>query len=235
MNFFNFKNKFFLDMSKLEITLQSVVFVDKVFSSFKPKSNQINQIKIQNPFEKVANPLALKGVFKKPVVPIQFNDNFHKEFIAGDYTVIYDLLPPRLEISNKNPNPKEIDAVRSVALEIVNYSEIEKEIGAVGVNYEMFLEGAEIDLRKYLLKDEVAEGFTSLSATPIFKLPNESTTLNLKIASATNDSNKEGIFFGVNFHALIEENVTIADILAKDFYSIATDKIKLVFSKLITE
>ena len=230
-NFKQLKPKF-LDMSKLEITLQSVVLVDKVFSSFKLKVNQTNQIKIENPFEKVANPLALKGVFKKSVVPVQFNDTIHKEFLSDDFKVIYDFVPPRLEIANINPNPKNINAVRNIASEIIKYSEIGNDIGAVGINYEMFLEGA-IDLKKYLLKDEIAEGFTSLSATPIFKV-SESTTLNLKIASASNDRGKEGIFFGVNFHTIVDNRSSIDDIINKDYFSIAEEKIKLVFNKLIS-
>jgi hypothetical protein len=234
MNFFNSKNKFFLDMSELRTLSHSVVLVDKVFSSLKLKPNQTAQIQIQNPFTNLANLLALKSVFKKPVVELPFGNPFHREFEAGNFAVIYDQFPPRFEIKDKNPDIKNLNLVRDIASELITFSEVEKDAGALGINYEMFLAEDNLDLRKFLLKQDIAEGFTSLSATPVFKV-DEVTTLNLTIAAAINDDNKDGIFFGVNFHTTLDGSRKISDILKDDFYKIAKEKIKMVFKELIEE
>ena len=124
--------------------------------------------------------------------------------------------------------------VRDIASELITFSEVEKDAGAVGINYEMFLAEDNLDLRKFLLKQDIAEGFTSLSVTPVFKV-DEVTTLNLTIAAAINDDNKDGIFFGVNFHTTLDGSRKISDILKDDFYKIAKEKIKMVFKELIEE
>jgi len=228
--------KGFLDMSKLDIKTHAVVLVDKIYSNLPPQTNQIAQVQqINNPFEKVANQLALKGVFQKTVSQLQFGNNFHKEFVSDDFHITYDFLPPRLEIKDTNPQKNKENSVQKITLDIINFSEIEQDIGAIGINYEIFLEGKDIDLRKFLLKDDIQKGFTSLSATPIFKIDNN-TTLNLTIAHATNKiDSKDGIFFGVNFHIVLDGNIKVKDIITKDYYAIAKTKIELIFKKIITE
>ena len=231
---FQNNKKFFLDMSGLKVMSHSVVLVDKIYSNLKLNPNQTAQIQVQNPFANLANLLALKGVFKKPTVELPLGNQFHKEFESGNFTAIWDFFPPRFEIKDKNPDVKNLNAVREISSDIVTFSEVEKDVGAVGINYEMFLEAEEtvLDLKLFLLKDDVAKGFDSLSATPVFKV-DEKTTLNLTIASATDDNNKDGIFFGVNFHTVIDGSRKISDILQDDFYEIAKGKIKLIFKDLI--
>ncbi len=223
-------------MNKLETISHSVVLVDKIYSGLKLKPNQTAQIQVQNPFKNLANILALKSAFKKPAVELPFMSEFHKEFEAGNFAAIWDFFPPRFEVKDKKPNPKNLNEVRQISSELINFSEVEKDVGAIGINYEMFLQVEEknLNLKNFLLKDDVAEAFTSLSATPVFKV-DELTTLNLTIAAATNDDNKDGIFFGVNFHVIIDGSRKISDILNDDFYRIAKEKIKIVFKDLISD
>ena len=91
----------------------------------------------------------------------------------------------------------------------------------------MFLE-ADINIKDYLLKDKVAKEFTSLSATPVFEI-DENTILNLTIASAINSDGKKGIYFQANFDNKVNYENTLSVILDKKFRKMADEKINLIF------
>jgi hypothetical protein len=133
--------------------------------------------------------------------------------------------PPKIQI--KHLSQEDSDKVIKASCEIIEFTGIEKSINRVGINYEMFLEETR-SIKDYLLKDSVAKGFTSLSATPVFEI-DENTTLNLTIAAAINNEGKSGIYFQANFDSKVGESNKISDILSKNFREIADEKIKLIF------
>jgi hypothetical protein len=191
-----------------------------------PIQIQLNQV--NNPFEAVANPLFLKTRVNANVIQKPTSDQMHKEMSWDDgaFNVTYDLLPPRLEI--KHITNSNNDRVTEIAKDLVSFAALENSIGKIGINYEMFLEDNRIILKDYLLKENIAKGFTSLSATPVFQI-DDNTSLNLTIASAINNSGKNGIYFQANFDNKVTNKNKVEDILNKKFLDIANEKIKLIF------
>lgn len=228
MNFFNFKTKLFLDMSKAEMISRSIVFIDNVFSNIKFEPNKPIQLQIKNPFDVVANPLFLKSRVNTNVVEKPNSDQMHRELSWNEdaFNMIYDLLPPRLEI--KHISTVNDNRIIEISKDIISFAGLENSIGKIGINYEMFLEDNRINLKDYLLKENIAKGFTSLSATPVFQI-DENTVLNLTVASSVNNSGKNGIYFQVNFDNKVATNNSVSNILEKDFLEIANEKIKLIF------
>lgn len=216
-------NQNFLDMSKAEMVSYSVVLVDNLYSNLKITTNQTIQVK--NPFEPIANALFLKSRLGSNVVEdINKSTQLHKEFICDDLRIDYDFFPPKLQIKHITQSGK--SNFIAIAKDLIAFAGLENSIGKIGINYEMFLE-EEISLKDYLLKDEIAKGFTSLSATPVFDI-DENTKLNLTIASAINNGGKKGIYFQANFDNKVAEKNTISDIFGKNFREIADNKIKLI-------
>lgn len=224
MNFFNSKNKFFLDMSNAKLLARSIVFIDDTLSKLKLQPDQTLQIQIKNPFEPLAQALVVKSILKMPVVEKANNTQFNKEFVCGDYSVIYEAFPPRFQLVNREP--KDESQITKIAKEMVNFADIEKAINKVGINYELFLEENR-NIKDYLLKDSISKEFTSLSATPVFQI-DENTVLNLTIASAENNG-KKGVYFRANFDNKITEENSLSVILDKKFRKIADDKINSIF------
>lgn len=226
MNFFNSKNKFFLDISKAKMMSKCVVFIDDTLEKLRASTGQLIQIgQVKNPFEEVAHPLVLKGALKNNIVANPNNSFDHKEYFCDDLVIISDYMPPKIQI--KHLSQEDSDKVIKAAREIIEFTGIEKSVSRVGINYEMFLEETR-NIKDYLLKDSVAKGFTSLSATPVFEI-DENTTLNLTIAAAINNEGKNGIYFQANFDSKVSELNKIFDILNKNFRQIADDKINSIF------
>ncbi len=225
MNFFNSKNKLFLDMSNAKLLVRSIVFIDDTLSKLKLEPNQTLQIQVKNPFEPIAHTLVLKSVLKSSVIENPNNTQFHKEFVCDDLTIVYDAFPPKLQIKHKTQ--KDENQIVKIAKDIIDFASVEKSVSKIGINYEMFLE-EDRNIKDYLLKDSVAKGFTSLSATPVFEI-DENTTLNLTIASAINNDGKKGIYFQANFDNKVTDENTLSIILDKKFRKMADEKINLIF------
>jgi len=211
-------NKFFLDMSKAKLLARSIVLIDDT----RLEPNQYYQIK-KNIFSELANPLVLKSLLKAPVSEKPASSEVNREFICDSYNIIYGAIPPKFQIIDNDPENE--NKIVKLAKEMVKFANIEGLINKVGVNYEMFLE-SDKDIKDYLLKDSIAAEFTSLSATPVFKI-DEETTLNLTLASAENDK-KKGIYFRINFDNKITEENTFDKILDKKLKEIAENKIKSI-------
>ncbi len=227
----NFFNKFFLDIDKVETISHSVVLVEKNFFSLKGKLNKAMRLQIQSPFSNLANSLALKSVFKKPVIePFSNSLQSYREFESDNFVITYDKLSLRFGIEDKIPEQRN-NLVRKIATDLINLAEVEEDIGAIGVNYEMFLPENNLDLKKLFLKKDIAETFDNLFITPVFEI-DKFITLNLKIVSGIVDY-KEGIFFDVNFHIEIDEygSQKISNILENDFCKIAKNKILHLMAK----
>lgn len=211
-------------MSNAKLLARSIVFIDDTLSKLKLQPDQTLQIQIKNPFEPLAQALVVKSILKMPVVEKANNTQFKKEFVCGDYSVIYEAFPPRFQLVNREP--KDEAQITKIAKEMVNFADIEKAINKVGINYELFLEENR-NIKDYLLKDSISKEFTSLSATPVFQI-DENTVLNLKIASAENNG-KKGVYFRANFDNKITEENSLSVILDKKFRKIADDKINSIF------
>lgn len=211
-------------MSNAKLLARSIVFIDDTLSKLKLQPDQTLQIQIKNPFEPLAQALVVKSILKMPVVEKANNTQFNKEFVCGDYSVIYEAFPPRLQLVNRYP--KDESQITKIAKEMVNFADIEKAINKVGINYELFLEENR-NIKDYLLKDSISKEFTSLSATPVFQI-DENTVLNLTIASAENNG-KKGVYFRANFDNKITEENSLSAILDKKFRKIADDKINSIF------
>jgi hypothetical protein len=224
MNLFNSKTKLFLDMSNVKLLARSIVFIDDTLSKLKLQPDQTIQIQIKNPFEPLAQPLVIKSVLKIPVVEKSNNTQFNKEFVCGEYSVIFEAFPPRFQLVQREP--KDESQIVKVAKDMVEFADIEKAINKVGINYELFSEEKR-DIKDCLLKDHLSKEFTSLSATPVFQI-DENTVLNLTIASAENNG-KKGVYFRANFDNQITEENSLSKILDKKFRKIADDKINSIF------
>ena len=216
-------------MKDLEIKSHSIVIIDNTFNNFNNFDFSKNiPLQIKNPFEQIASPLALKGSLGMNVVELPNSDKVHKEFMCGgEIKIEYDFFPPKLQIkySTNESNNK----VQEIAQKLIDFADIGKSIGAIGVNYELFIENDKINVKDHLLKKEFKDEFSSLSATLVLKI-NDNTTLSLRVADAKIE-NKQGIYFMANFHNNINKDNNIDNIFKKDFLKISKDKIEAVFNK----
>lgn len=227
MNFFNSKNKF-LDMKNLEITSHSIVIVDNTFSNFVFEPNQQVKLQIKNPFDPIANELFLKSRLNMEVVKMPNSDQIHREFLCGkDILIKYDFFPPRLHIQhNTSEDSREPE---SLAKDLIEFADLGSSVGAIGVNYEMFIQSDVVKVKEFLLKNDVAQEFSSLSAVLVLNISNER-VLNLRVAEAEVNG-KVGIYCEANFHCTIIEPSKINKILEEDFLTFAKNKIEAVFNK----
>lgn len=215
-----------LNMEHKEMISYSIVILDNVYSNIKFEEKQT--VQINNVFAPIANQFFLKSILKSNVIEdVNKSHNLHKEFISDDIRVIWDFFPPKIQIKHiteEKDKRKFID----IAKNIISFTNLENNIGRVGINYEMFINDEKINLKDYLLKESIAKGFTELSATPVFTIDKD-TVLNLTLASAINKVGKKGIYLQANFDNIISENNKFEKILEKDFIKIADEKVKLIF------
>jgi len=223
MNFFKHK----LNMSKAQFLSNTLVFAE-VFDDNISNGLTLEQYyySCKKPFEEIANRLLLKSILKSSVIESPNNTQFHKEFICkDDITIKYNVFPQKIQIKHKTYEDE--SQVIKIAKDIIDSAGAESSICKIGINYEMFLE-ADINIKDYLLKDKVAKEFTSLSATPVFEI-DENTILNLTIASAINSDGKKGIYFQANFDNKVNYENTLSVILDKKLRKMADEKINLIF------
>ena len=185
-------------------------------------------IVVINHFKEIASQLALKGALGENIVETQINNDMSKEFLLGNNIVIrYEFFPPKFSVSHKTSE----DSKKAEQLmgKIINFASISDKIGSIGINYELFIKNNDtINLKDFLLKDNVAKEFSSLSTTLVLEI-DSTLTLNIRIANAE-INNENGICFDINFNNKISDSGSIETILHKDFLSIAKDKINTIFS-----
>lgn len=222
------KNFPLIDMKNLEITSHSIVIVDNTFSNFVFEPNQQIKLQIKNPFDPIANELFLKSRLNVEVVKMPNSDQIHREFLCGkDIVIKYDFFPPRLHIQhNTNEDSRQPE---TLAKDLIEFADLSSSVGAIGVNYEMFIQNDVVKVKDFLLKNDVAQEFSSLSAVMVLNI-NEQRILNLRVADAEING-KKGIYCEANFHNTITDSTKLNKLLEEDFLTIAKNKIEAVFNK----
>lgn len=162
MNFFNSKNKFFLDMSKSKLISHAFVLVDNIFSGQIPLGQTNIQFQAtQNPFQELASAPLLKRVVKEvmnkplgckvsempPVNPMTKSFDFDNVLIFS-----YDAFPPRFSVQF-NTDSEKTEVLQRIFQEIVDEN-VKQKIGAIGVNFELFVPNQDNKVKDVLLNDK---------------------------------------------------------------------------------
>lgn len=224
------KQKYFLNMNSFDVISHSVVILDNKFNNIDLTKSKLQiPIKIDNPFEQLTNKLVLKSQIAEQVTELPNSDKVHREFLCNNNIIVkYDFFPPRLEI--KHNTKEEKDEVKNIANKLIKFADINDSIGALGINYELFIANDKVNVITSLLKDSIAKEFDSISATLVFNI-NDNRTLNLRIADANIDG-KKGIYFHANFHNNITDENKISNIFKEDLLTLAKEKIETIINQL---
>lgn len=203
----------------------SIVLVDDT----KIVPNQAMPIK-NNPFGDLSSKIALSSimekVFEKKQEPKIDNTSFEPSFIFDDIVFQSSSLPPRILVQQ---NSSELsDKLPKIFKEILKeLPEIESEVAAVGINFELFISKDEdANVKTKIFQDKINVGLESASTTLVYKI-NDNCKLNLTIADA-NYQEQKGIYFKANFHNKVNDDNSLKDVLKKvsDFFKTANDKLE---------
>jgi hypothetical protein len=216
MNFFNSKNKFFLDMSKAEIISKSIVLVDSEYKGVMPQTSELIQLK-QSPFSELASLYLLQEVVKKEGFKTKNSSEISQEFVFEDEFVFsHNLFPPKFTILHKTSD-KNSPILKEIAEKMISF--VKSSIGAIGVNYELSIDknegGNQINLREKICNSNIQNEFEAMSVNFVVDV-DSLTKLNLKIADAKADE-KEIIYITANFHNILTTENSIESILSRNF------------------
>jgi len=224
MNFFNFKNKKFLDMSKAEMISHSIVIVDDT----KIVPNKVSSIS-NNPFADLSSKITFINIMEKidgeRNQPIIEESPIERSFVFNDIVFKNSSLLPRVIVQQNSPELS--DKLPKIFKEILReLPEIESKIAAVGINFEFFIEREDNgDVKAKIFQSSIMEGLESMTTTLVY---NEADSkLNLTIADA-NYEGKKGIYFKANFHNKIVNDNGFQEILKKEkaFFDRANKRIE---------
>ena len=231
MNFFNSKNKFFLDMRNAKLISHAFVLVDNIFNGQISLSQPNIQFQAtQKPFQELASAGLLKRVVKEvmnkslgckitempPVNPMTKSFDFDNVLIFG-----YDVFPPRFSVQF-NTDSEKTEILQQIFQEIVDEN-VKQKIGAIGVNFELFVPNQDNKVKDVLLNDKAKKDLSALSVSLSYVI--DGCNMNLQIADAARDG-INGLYLNANFHNVISDIEQIEGVMGKNFLDIAQGKIE---------
>lgn len=218
-------------MSKAKVISHAFVLVDNVYNGQIPVG-QINiQLQtIQNPFQELASAGLLKRVVKEvidkplvckitempPVNPMAKSFDFENMLIFG-----YDAFPPKFSVQ-LNTDSDKTEILQKIFQELVDEN-IKQKIGAIGVNFELFVPHQDSKAQDVLLNDKAKKDLNALSVSLSYIIDN--CNMNLQIADAVREE-VSGLYLNANFHNTVSDINQIEGIMSTDFLAIAQKKIK---------
>jgi hypothetical protein len=231
MNFFNFKNKKFLDMSNAEMISKSVVLVDKnakTISSLKPQDTPQN-IQISNSFSQLANILLLKTIIGKDGFLSPSSNPLSQDFIFNDFVIQNSVFPPRFTIKH-NTSDKKTSKVNDITKKIIEVGNLSEVIDGIGLNYEMFYdnEDGKINLKAQICKDDISSKFDSVFIR--LEKPIGSAKLTLTLSDAVIEG-KKALYILANFHNEVSTTNTVEKILKENFLDTLEKIVEDIFEK----
>jgi len=222
--------KGFLDMEKAKLFSKSIILVDDKFNGL-PPTNTTEKIQVDNPFKSLSNILFLKSIIGKDGFKTPQSNEFTQTFIFGDFIFTYDLFPPKFKIEH-NTSDEKSEELKEIANKIISFAELNKVIGAIGINYEYYIENEDnhIILKNEICNTNISNAFSRLNTTLVYDGIDDYTTLNLQITDAT-IKGKKSIYISSNFHNKVEPTNRIEDIFKKDFKKRLDEKLEVIFTK----
>ena len=172
-------------MKDLKMLCESCTIVDKVYLGKLP-IGQFNA-QIQNPFTVLANPIVIKMAVKATNVNL---NPANGEFVDNDnVSYQYVAFPPKFSVQNFTNDISSTKTKDKMKCLIEN-SELFKEIGAIGINYDLYIDNnITKDLKDKILNNEIANQCSGIGSTTLkFKL-DDYATLNIMITQDVTLSN----------------------------------------------
>ena len=226
MNFFNSKNKFFLDMSKAEMISHSIVIVDNT----KIVVNQAVPVS-SNPFAELSSKIVLSTIMGNLLgskqEPIIDSSSFERSFVFDDIIFKSSSLPPKVIIQQNSTELS--NKIQDIFTEILReIPEIESAVAAVGINFELFVAAEDSSaIKTKIFQEDMAKELESMQTTLVYPIKdNDNCKLNLTIADA-NYKEQKGLYFKANFH-----NIITADNKLKDILKMPSDLLKQAKAKI---
>ena len=218
-------------MHKHKIVAHSIVLADKIMGTqvFTPSAQPIT---IDNPFQILSNHKLLRsylesvvGAVSDPViVPPEKEMSLTRNFLFGKIRFVCDALPPRFTVAQEISDLKD-SKVKEILDKIID-SELTTKIGAIGINYEIFIP-EKIDITKKIIKENVTDQLVGFQTQLTYTI-NDNCKLNLSIASNSKYKNQDGLSIVGNFHNIINSQNSIETVLGFDYYSQLENKINAI-------
>lgn len=224
----NKNNKLFLDMQEPKIISRSIVMVDNIIET--DQSTQLDNP--SNPFQSLNSEIALAlimekatGTYKEPTI-LQ-DQTFQSQFVFDDIVFKYSPLTPKF-IVQQNSSSESSDKLQKIFKVIFSKApkvEAADGIGAVGINFELFIPNENLDVKPKILQKKILTNLNSMNISLVYKIT-ENCKFNLQIADARY-KDKRGIYFKVNFHNTLNDDTKIKDIVEKERNFLQDAKIKI--------
>ena len=211
---------------------ESCTIVDKVYLGKLP-IGQFN-VQIQNPFTVLANQYIIKAAVKAKEV----NHNpANGEFLDNEnVSYQYVPFPPKFSVQHFT-NSIDSNRSKSNMHKLINHSVLFPEIGAIGINYDVYVDNKITkDLKDKILSDKISNQCSGIGSTTLkFKL-DDYATLNIMITQdvTLSNSTENVTLFNANIHisTISFEEADFTKSFENNLYSVNTvkEKIKMLLS-----
>lgn len=221
-------------MNNLKLISHSFVLVDNIFNGQIPLGQPNIQFQAtQNPFQELASSGLLKRVVKEVInesLKCKITDisqiNTTKSFDFDNVLIFdYDVFPPKFSVQF-NTDSEKTEILQKIFQEIVDEN-VRQKIGAIGVNFELFVANQDNKVKDVLLNDKAKKDLSAVSVSLSYVI--DGCNMNLQIADATRDG-INGLYLNANFHNAISDIEQIEVVMGKNFLDIANKKINELFA-----
>ena len=225
-------------MYEPEIISRSIVLVDNVMGTAKPTLNKPIQVQNPvNPFQSLNSEIAIASIMEKatgqnqePV--IEGDQSFQSKFVFDDIFFQCSTFPPKFVVQHNSASGSS-DKLQKIFKAIFFKApkiEAANGIGAVGINFELFVPNENLDVKSKIFQQKVLNGLQSTNATLVYKV-SEICELNLTIADADYQE-KKGIYLRANFTTTLSSDIKLKEVVEKEdqFLRDAKEKINQLLS-----